>query len=186
MFDVLSAIIGLAIVTTSPASIQQIPLDEWQPARGDQFIADTRANIGYIVHENGNYTSMKIGSGQRKVVHYMRRTYNATTPSDTWMVESIDTQTDRLTFGKDGTFMRLNRDGESTSYGIHSVANIDELLQADDRYKSMGCVLVDYKTLAILLNTFKLNGDTLKLITVDGLTTPMTPLTAPMTAAMGK
>jgi hypothetical protein len=183
MFDVFSAILSLAIVTANPISIQQIPLEQWQPAQGDSFIADTRSNIGYIIHENGNYTSMKIGSGQRKMVHYMKRTYNAATPSDTWTVESIDTQKDRLTFGKDGTFMRLNRHGQSTSYGIHSVANIDDLLATDDRYYSMGCVLVDYKTLEILLNTYKLNGDSLKLITIDGLTATKTPAAAPMTAS---
>lgn len=181
MFDVFSAIIGLAIATAAPAPMHQVPLEEWQPAQGDMFIADTRANMGYIVHENGDYTSTRIGSGRREVVHYMRITYDATTPSDGWKVGEIDTQTDRQTFGKDGTFMRLYRDGtEYTSYGIHSVGNINDLLKQDDRYKSMGCILVSDEMLAILLQTYELNDKTLEVLTVDGLTTPMTPANAPM------
>jgi len=185
MFDVFSAILSLAIATTSPVSVQQIPLADWQPARGDQFIADTRANIGYLVHADGSFTSTKIGSGKRGMVHYMKRTYNAATPSENWVVGKIDTQTDRLTFGKYGTFMRLYRDGtERTSYGIHSVGNIDDLLATDERYYSMGCVLVNDRFLAILLQTYTLNGDTLNVLTIDGLTAPMTPAKAPMTASV--
>ncbi len=156
-----------------------VPFDTWQPAQGDQFVADTQENIGYLIHTDGSYTSVKIGSGQRKMVHYMKRSYYAATPSDSWVVGAIDTQSDRLTFGKDGTFMRLYRDGTSTPYGIHSVANIDDLLATKDRYYSMGCVLVDYKTLAILMETYTKNGNTLVLHTMDGLTAPMTPLQAP-------
>lgn len=127
---------------------------------------------------------MKIGSGQRKMVHYMKRTYNATTPSDSWIVQEINVQSDRLTFGKDGTFMRLSRDGKKTPYGIHSVANIDELLATEERYYSFGCILVDYDTLNILLDTYELNGNTLSLLTVDGLTAPKTPAKAPMSVSI--
>jgi hypothetical protein len=185
LIDIFSVVVGLVVAASNPAAAQYVSLDTWQPMQGDSFIADTRANIGYLVHEDGSFTSMRIGSGRREVVRYMRRTYNATTPSDGWIVKEIDTQTDRLTFGKDGTFMRLYRDGtEYTSYGIHSVANIDELLATNERYYSMGCVLVDYATLEILLATYKLNGDTLDVLTVDGLTALMTPAKAPMTAAV--
>ena len=184
MFDVFSAILSLAILTASPASVQQTPLDTWQPAKGDQFVADTRANMGYLIHRDGTYTTTRIGSGRREVVHYMRITYNATTPSDGWSVGEIDTQTDRQTFGKDGTFMRLYRDGtQYTSYGIHSVANIDDMLKEDDRYKSMGCILVSDKVLAMLLQTYTLNNDSLNVLTIDGLTAPMTPAVAPMSIA---
>lgn len=184
MFSVFSAVVVLVIAGSSPAPVQAIPLDTWQPMKGDRFIADTRANMGYLIHEDGSYTTMKIGSGKRTMVHYMGRTYNATTPSSGWIVKEIDTQTDRLTFGKDGTFMRLYRDGtQYTSYGIHSVANIDDLLADDQRYYSMGCVLVDYATLKILLETYALNSDTLEVLTIDGLN-PKTPATAPMTAAV--
>lgn len=184
MFDVFSAIIGLTVAASSPTSLQQIPLDQWQPAYGDTFIADTRSNIGYLVHADGTYATTRIGSGRREVVHYMRITYNASTPSDDWNVGEIDTQTDRQTFGKDGTFMRLYRDGtDRTSYGIHSVGNINELLAADDRYKSMGCVLVSDEVLAILLETYKLNDNSLAVLTVDGLVAPMTPSIAPKSIA---
>jgi hypothetical protein len=181
MFDVFSAIVGLVVATSTPMASQHVSMDAWTPMKGDVFIADTRSNMGYIVHPDGEYTSMKIGSGKREVVHYMKRTYNATTPSDGWIVKEIDTQSDRLTFGKNGTFMRLFRDGtQYTSYGIHSVANIDDILDDDERYYSMGCVLVDYDTLDILLQTYKLNGDSLQVLTVDGLNAQKTPATAPM------
>lgn len=127
---------------------------------------------------------MKIGSGQQKMVHYMKRTYNAATPSDSWEVGEIDTQSDRLNFGKDGTFMRLYRYKKSTSYGIHSVANIDDLLATDERYYSFGCILVDYDTLDILVDTYALNGNILSLLTIDGLTAPMTPVKAPMSVSI--
>lgn len=184
MFDVFSAIIGLAIATAAPSPVQQIPLHDWQPAKGDAFIADTRANIGYLVHADGSFTATKIASGKHETVHYMRQTYNAATPSDHWIVKEINTQTDRLTFGKDGTFMRLYRDGtQYTSYGIHSVANIDKLLETDQRYYSMGCVLVDDRMLAILLDTYELNDESLQVLTIDGLAAPMTPAVAPMSSA---
>lgn len=184
MFDVFSAIIGLTVAATSPAALQQIPLDQWQPAKGDSFIADTRANMGYLIHSNGTYATTRIGSGKREVVHYMRITYNASTPSDDWKVGEIDTQTDRQTFGKDGTFMRLYRDGtDRTSYGIHSVGNINDLLAADDRYKSMGCILVSDAVLATLLETYELNDKSLAVLTVDGLIVPMTPSNAPKSIA---
>jgi hypothetical protein len=183
MFDVFSAIVGLVVTTSSPAASSFVSPDVWTPVKGDVFIADTRANMGYIVHADGEYTGMRIASGKRETVHYMRQTYNAATPSDGWTVKEINVQRDRLTFGKDGTFMRLYRDGtQHTSYGIHSVANIDDLLATDERYYSMGCVLVDYDTLDILLDTYALNGNTLDVLTVDGLNAQMTPAKGPMTA----
>lgn len=178
LLDIFSVIVGLVVASSAPASIDYIPFQQWEPLQGDHFIVDTRSNIGYLIHDTGAFTSMKVGSGQRKKVHYMKRTYNAATPLDSWIVQEINVQSDRLTFGKDGTFMRLSRDGKKTPYGIHSVANIDDLLATEERYYSMGCVLVDYDTLDILLDTYKLNGNTLNLLTIDGLKEPMTPVVA--------
>ncbi len=157
------------MMSSNPLAAQYVPLSQWEPMEGDRFVADTAENVGYLIHEDGTFTSTKIASGKQSVVHYGGRTYFAATPSESWVAREIDIQTDRLTFGKDGTFMRLYKDGtEETRYGIHSVANIDDLLKTDKRYYSMGCVLVDYALLDILLETYELNDNTLEVTTVDG------------------
>jgi hypothetical protein len=67
--------------------------------------------------------------------------------------------------------MRLYSEGENmTSYGIHATANIEDILASDDRYRSMGCILVSESVLDILEQTYTLNGDMLPVVTVNGLT----------------
>jgi|CXWL01.1.fsa_nt_gi hypothetical protein len=162
---------GLSVAVGNPATASQsIPFREWVPQQHDRLIADTEANTGYITHENGTYTTFPIGSGQQKVVHYGGKTYNATTPADYWVVKSTTIQTNRIDFGKSGMFLRLYRNGtDRTSYGIHATSNINELLAADDRYKSFGCILVSNEVLEALLQTYTLNKGQLEVATTRGL-----------------
>lgn len=166
----MSVLFGLVVSGPAPLTSQYIPLDQWQPEAGDRFIVDTEENVGYLVHESGNYTSMKVGSGKKQVVHYIGRTYNATTPEAYWVVKSSHIQGDRITFGPTGRFLRLYMNGtEHTAYGIHPTANINDILAGDDRYKSMGCVLVSEAVMDILMTTYALNGDRLEVVTRHGI-----------------
>lgn len=169
LLQIMSILFGLVMTGPAPLTNQYIPLEQWEAQAGDRFIADTEENTGYIVHESGNYTSMRIGSGKRKVVRYIGKVYDATTPSAYWEVQSTNTYGDRITFGKTGRFMRLYADDKSTSYGIHATANIDDILASDDRYKSMGCILVSDAVLDILEETYELNGNSLQVVTTMGI-----------------
>jgi len=165
----MSLLFGLVMSGPAPMTTQYIPLEQWEAQAGDRFIADTQENTGYIVHESGNYTSMRIGSGQQKVVRYIGKVYNAATPAEQWVVKSAHIQGDRATFGKTGRFLRLYLDDKTTAYGIHATGNIDEILASDDRYKSMGCILVSDAVLDILETTYALNGNKLEVVTTKGV-----------------
>lgn len=166
----MSVLFGLVVAGNGPTSSAFIPVQEWVPMQHDRFIADTEANMGYIVHNDGSYTEFRIGSGQQKTVHYMGITYDASTPLAHWEVKSTTIQTDHGTFGPTGFFLRLYQNGtEYTSYGIHSTGNINDILAGNDRYKSMGCLLVSNTVLDLLKKTYELNGDDLDVVTVFGL-----------------
>ncbi|MDD5055531.1 MAG: hypothetical protein PHZ00_04660 [Candidatus Peribacteraceae bacterium] len=163
---------SLALAATLLPS-EQGPQDiaDWQPEAGDVFIADTDENIGYLVHPDGIQTSFPIVTGQRSVVRYIGRVYNARTPARAWTVLSKDIKGDRTTFGKDGTFLRLTRNStdEDTPYGIHSHRSAVKMLADDYRYRSMGCIIVSYDVLAIIESTFALSGNRLPVLTVNGM-----------------
>jgi hypothetical protein len=94
----------------------------------------------------------------------------ASTPVAKWTVLSSHIQPDRVTFGATGEFLRLYRDGKTrTHYGIHSYKYIDEFLASDDRYRSMGCVLVTDGVLDLLQAAFTLNGNKLEVETRYGV-----------------
>lgn len=157
-------------------------MGNWQPQRGDSFVADTSANVGYLVHRNGEFTSFAIATGQRRIVRYIGRVYNASTPNTTWRALSNEVKGDRITFGKQGRFLRLSKfegsDAERTPYGIHSHAYIQKMLADQDRYKSMGCVLVSEEVLDTVIETYDLNDQSLDVFTVSGLgnMTPSEPV----------
>lgn len=157
----------------TPSEWPQNPLADWQPQRGDSFVADTENNIGYLVHRNGEFATFSIATGQRRVVRYIGRTYNASTPNASWRVLSNEVKGDRITFGKQGRFLRLSKlDGnepERTPYGIHSHAYIQKMLSDELRYKSMGCVLVSEDVLDVVIDTYNLNDQSLDVFTVSGL-----------------
>jgi hypothetical protein len=166
----MSLLFGVVLSTASPLTYQHIPLERWEAAKGDRFIVDTRENIGYIVHEDGSFTHMRVGSGKNEWVRYIGRTYLASTPSSRWTVKSKHIQGDKITFGPSGRFLRLYKNGKDyTAYGIHATANIDDLLAVDDRYKSFGCVLVDDDVMDILYKTYELNDKSLEVVTIHGL-----------------
>lgn len=171
LLHLLSVLFGLAVSSGATLTSQFVPLEEWTAQTGDRFIVDTQDNIGYIAREDGLYTSFPVGSGQRRVVHYIGKTYNATTPPARWSIGAMDKKTgDRATYGNTGRFLRLYHERWGrTSYGIHSTSNIDEILSSTSRFRSMGCILVSDRILDILETTYYLNGQTLDVVTTYGL-----------------
>ncbi|PIP65785.1 hypothetical protein COW95_00030 [Candidatus Peregrinibacteria bacterium CG22_combo_CG10-13_8_21_14_all_49_11] len=152
-----------------PTSIRQ-DFQDWRPQRGDIFYVDTQVNRGFLIHESGDFTSFPLATGQRRFVSYIGLYYNAATPVGTWTVKSIHTQGDRVTYGKRGTFLRLYRDGEEWShYGIHEHLYGNEMLASDQRYRSMGCIIVSREILDTLMATYELNGEELQVVTSYGL-----------------
>lgn len=154
--------------TMAPTVLPATPLEQWQTMPGDAFLVDTDANIGYLVHKDGGYTSFVVATGQRKVVYYAGMKYDATTPTIRWTVKRKDIQTDKITFGDHGKFLRLFDENGETKYGIHSHAYIRKILASTDRYKSMGCVLVSDEVLEIIEETYTKNGNTLDVLTTYG------------------
>ncbi len=145
------------------------PMDGWEPRAGDNLIIDTEHNIGYLRHRDGSYGEFRVATGQRRVVAYIGRVYNATTPVGSWVVKSHHTKADRITFGPTGSFLRMYRDGEDyTSYGIHGHALSAEMLTQDVRFESMGCIIVSEEVIHILEQTFEKNGQRLDVTTLYG------------------
>jgi hypothetical protein len=174
LLTLLALLFGITVSGPIPLTTQQIPLEQWQVLEGDRFVADTKENQGYLIHESGNYTTFPIGSGKRQRVQYLGMNYNAATPSRFWVVKSTDIFGDRATFGKTGLFLRLYEQGTTkTFYGIHSVGNIDKLLDGENRYHSMGCVLVSDEVLEIIRQTYELNGFELEVATINGMESQM-------------
>ncbi len=170
MLHIMTILFGLAMSSTISLNTTYIPFAEWEAQVGDRFIADTQANVGYIVHENGDYTSVRVGSGKRRIVQYMGRRYNAETPIGNWAVKSTHIQGDKGIFGKTGKFLRLYYNGdERTAYGIHATGNIEDILAKDDRYISMGCILVHDDVLKVLEKIYELNGGMLEVATTYGI-----------------
>ncbi len=133
------------------------------------MIIDTDSNIGYLIHKEGGYASFPVVTGQKRVVRYIGRTYDARTPNKPWSMLSKEVKGDRTTFGKQGLFLRLyNADGE-TAYGIHTHRSADMMLAAQERYRSMGCILVSQIVLDNIEATFEGNGSRLDVLTTAGL-----------------
>lgn len=174
MVHLLSALFGIALAAGVPqVDSPAIPQESWIAMKGDRFIVDTKENMGYIAHDNGSYLSFKVATGQRRYVRYLGMTYNAATPNRRWTVQSTDVKGDHVTFGPTGFFMRLYDDGDHTAYGIHSHRDIKTMLADDKRYYSMGCILVSDDILALLTQAYYLNGNTLDVVTVNGLDTSL-------------
>ncbi len=160
----------MVVATAGSPAVDPVPFEEWEPLPGAQFLVDTKETTGYLINLDGTFTTFPVVLGQNRVVHYLGRTYNATTPQKKWVVKEIDKQGDRITFGPNGTFMRLFDNGEEyTSYGIHSHAYIKYFLASDDQFRSMGCILVTDDVLETLVRAYKLNGKTLNVVTVYGV-----------------
>ncbi len=136
---------------------------------GDSLIVDTETNIGYLIHQNGGFTQFLVATGQKNIVRYIGRIYNAKTPDQAWTVLSKHIKGDRTTFGKHGLFLRLYDEDGETAYGIHGHRSAETMLAADMRYRSMGCIIVSQTVLDIIEATFEGNGQRLDVLTVAGL-----------------
>jgi len=155
---------------TSYGTQHEVLVHEWQPQYGDSFVVDTRENMGYLIHRDGQFTRFPVVTGQNRVVYYLGRHYVATTPEAQWEVKSRHIKADRMTFGPSGRFLRLYEDGEEyTPYGIHEYGNEDEMFQTEGRFGSMGCVIVREAIMDILDKTYTLNGYSLNVVTKFGL-----------------
>lgn len=155
----------------------EVAFHDWQPLPGDRMVVDTQENVGYLVHENGRYTSFPVLTGQRRTVSYIGRTYNATTPVGVWKIKEVEIKGRSTTFGERGAFLRLydtDDMDERTAYGIHSHLQFQLMLDQGNRFRSMGCVLVSEEVLKVIERTFATNGNTLDLATSYGITLPQT------------
>ncbi len=154
-----------APILTSP----YVQPDAWVPKAKDRLIVDIRNNRGYLIGLDGFYTSFPVGTGQRRTVRYIGKVYNAATPRARWTIQSLEyKQGDRATYGNTGRFFRLNHEQWGrTQYGIHATSNIEEILAKDNRYASMGCILVSDDILTILEQSLALHDSGMQVITVD-------------------
>ncbi|MEK7590794.1 MAG: L,D-transpeptidase family protein [Patescibacteria group bacterium] len=165
--NVLSIVLG---ISTPVTLLTSVPRDTWKPEVGDRLIVDTNDNMGYLIHPDGVYLEFKVATGQRRVVRYIGRTYDATTPEESWVAKSLHIKADRITFGPNGHFLRLYRDSTTNSpYGIHGHAYSERMLAQDVRFESMGCVIVSDELMSIIEDTWRLNGEQLSVVTVFGL-----------------
>jgi hypothetical protein len=145
----------------------------WIPSVDDILIVDTKENTGYLVHTDGSFTEFAVATGQRRIVRYIGRTYDARTPERRWNILSSEVKGDRTTFGKRGIFLRLHdfATGEETAYGVHSHRSADAMLSApgNERYRSMGCIIVADDILDLIQTTWTLNGNAMTVITRNGI-----------------
>lgn len=168
----LSVVIGVLLSAQAQFVVlpQEVPLETWSPRMGDRIIIDTQKNEGYVVHPaTHEYVRFPLITGQRRVVNYIGLTYNAATPNREWLIQSLDTQSDRYTYGPEGHFLRLYVDGERTHYGIHGHAAEDIMFDRDNRFQSMGCIIVQTDILDMLMKTFALNEGVIAVSTRYGL-----------------
>ncbi len=174
MLSILSVFFGIAVATTGPVN-PVLTIDTWVPQVHDRLIVDTKENVGYLVHEDGHYVAFDVLTGQRRTVYYLGRTYNAATPTHRWTVKSTDIKGDHITFGPTGLFMRLyDEDEESTPYGIHGHAYYQEMMDSNNHFRSMGCVIVSEDMLKVINKTYEINGGTLDVVTIYGVELPKT------------
>lgn len=172
LFNGATAILGILLSTTALSTsplVQAISIADWQPQMGDHILVDTRENEGYLVHPNGGYLPFPVVTGKRKIVRYIGRTYDATTPARTWTMTSREIKWDRITFGPSGRFLRLSSQGEKTPYGFHEYAHEDEMFALAPRYGSMGCIIVRSTILDVIEKTFNLNEGALQVSTQYGV-----------------
>ncbi len=167
---------SLSVATFAGLSHAAPSPETWQPQMGDRLAVDTRENMGYLVHPGGVTLTFPVITGQRRVVRYIGRTYDATTPTRRWVIRSKHIKGDRITFGPTGRFLRLYYKEEETPYGIHEHASEERMFSEQSRYQSMGCVIVPTNILDIIERTFDLNEGSLEVVTQYGVEDPATLL----------
>ena len=162
--------LGLALLSMLPSlahGAEGLPMSMWEPLAGDSLIVDVPRNIGYLVHADGTSVSFPVATGRKEYVSYIGRYYRAETPVRSWTAEQKQIKGDRRTFGVSGRFIRLFRSGESSPYGIHSYFKVDEWMQENERYFSMGCIVVTEGMMDIIERTFDLSGGRMNVITTN-------------------
>lgn len=163
---------GLLLTLVLPLSAHAAEADataHWQPEAGDTLIVDVPRSTGYLVHSNGESLPFPVATGRKAVVRYIGRTYRADTPIRTWTAEQRQIKGDRRTFGVSGRFIRLFRGGESSPYGIHSYYKISDWMEEDERFFSMGCIVVTEEVLDVIEETFSVNEKKMTVVTTDNL-----------------
>lgn len=174
MSGVLSTLAGFVLAATaygygSPLLVH-VTQENWRPQTGDTLFVDTKENEGYLIHSNGQFTVFPVVTGQRRNVYYIGRYYDATTPTWQWSVKSQHIKGDRVTFGETGKFLRLYKNGEErTAYGIHGHRDSAAMLVEEDRYRSMGCIIVSEEILNAIERTYELSNGNLTVITQYGI-----------------
>lgn len=173
MSNLLSTLASFALATSAFTSTDTIPLQisaaEWGPRVGDQLLIDTKANLGYLVHDDGLYISFPVITGQRRNVWYIGRYYNAATPTWDWEIQTTHIKGDRVTFGPTGRFLRMYKNGENrTAYGIHGHRDGIQMLLEDDRFRSMGCIIVSEDMLDTIEQAYEMNNEKLSVKTTYG------------------
>ena len=169
----------LAILSVLPSlawGAQTERSQDWVPSFGDVFVVDVGSNAGYLVHSTGERTEFPVATGRREMVRYIGRSYNAATPVRSWTAEQFQTKGDRRTFGVSGRFLRLFRDGENSPYGIHSYYKVADWMQEDERYFSMGCIVVTEEMMDVLVETFRINNKKLTVISTNDAQTAIQQL----------
>ncbi len=160
-----AGVVLLWLFLAPPAQAASLDLQNWHPQQGDAFVVYVDANIGYLVHPDGDYFPFLVATGMRRMVRDLGMVYFAGTPTRQW---AVDSETMSSGFGKTGHFLRLSYQGKPTHYGIHSYSTVDEWLQSDDRYRSLGCIVVSEDMLKVIEDTYHTNNDTLTVITSNG------------------
>lgn len=143
---------------------------EWESHPGDELIVDVKNNMGYLVRDGeATYLPFMVATGQKRTVNYLGMQYFAATPIGTWIAKERKIQSDRITFGKSGRFLRLFRGGtEHSYYGIHSFRYVDDWFESGYRYRSLGCVVVTEDIMTIIENSYVANGNQLRVTTTNG------------------
>lgn len=166
-----SAIVtGLLLVASAPAAHASLLQtgSEWQPQVGDEFVVDVANNMGYLLHQaEATYFSFPVATGQQRWIRYLGMTYFGATREGTWVVKERNMKSAKSMFGN-GRFLRLYRDGKYSHYGIHSYWDAPAWMEDEDRYKSLGCIVVTEDILDIIEQTYFLNGNELKVTTTAG------------------
>lgn len=166
-----------ATMSTTPVAYE-VSAAHWTPEPGDKVIVDTLANEGFLMHTDGTYMRFPVVTGQRRWVYYIGRSYNASTPNWHWVAKSLHIKGDRVTFGPTGRFLRLYKDGETnTAYGFHEYRTDEEMFEnddgslaaAEDRFRSMGCVIVKTAMMDLIVKTWEQNGEELEVLTEHGI-----------------
>ena len=182
MSTVATTLLGLILALPTPPILHgaaleaepapyEISENRWRMQEGDRVIIDTKTNEGFLFHTDGRYLRFPIVTGQRRFVSYIGRYYNASTPNWHWTAKSMDIKGDRVTFGPSGRFLRLYKDGDRTAYGFHEHRDELEMFEegAEERFRSMGCIIVQTDTMNLLVNTFLNNGGALDVISKHGI-----------------